>query len=205
MSQPLLSILIPTVVGREKEFNHLKNRLNEIFQKSNIKKGSVEVHVAIDNKEMTIGEKREKLYGIAKGLYSVQWDDDDDIHDEAIVLILRAIKQKPDCITYEEKVVIDGKELRSNHSMYYPDWEGDGNGLFADGFHFHRTPFFKSVIRTDIAKRVPIPHIRYGEDHQWAQALNHLLDSEVHINEQLYHYIHNSSNPEERYGLNRNT
>jgi hypothetical protein len=203
MSQPLLSILIPTVIGREKEFMHLKGRIESIFQNNNIKAGTVECRAMIDDKRMTIGEKREKMYKEAKGLYSWQVDDDDDISDDSIILILRAIKQKPDCITFQEKVVIDGGEYKSNHSMYYPDWAGDGNKILDDGFHFQRTPFFKSVIRTDIARKVPIPHIRFGEDHQWAQALNPLLQTEVHIEEQIYLYTHNSSDPTERYGLDK--
>lgn len=203
MNIPLLSILIPTVIGREKEFNHLKGRLNSIFSKGNIKKGSVEVHVAMDDKEMTIGEKREKLYQLANGLYSVQWDDDDDIADDGIKLILHAITKRPDCITYQEYVNIDGIEYKSNHKLDYPGWEGDGSKLLEDGFHFHRTPFFKSVIRTDIAKSVPIPHVRFGEDNMWADAINPLLETEVHIPEQIYKYIHKSSNPTERYGLDK--
>jgi hypothetical protein len=119
----------------------------------------------MDNREMTIGEKRERLYGMAHGLYSWQIDSDDLIADNAIELILEAIKQETDCITFEECVNIDGREYRSNHSLEYGDWEGDGQKELWDGFHFHRTPFMKSVIKTEIAKSVSIPHIRFGEDH----------------------------------------
>lgn len=218
MSQPLLSILIPTVVGREVEFHRLSERLYPQIKKYWIdnpflKKGEgcIDVQYDCDNKETTIGEKREFLYSVAKGLYSWQIDDDDDISDNAIELILDAIKvhelnlpsKNIDCITFEEHINIDGKIMKSNHSLHYGDWEGDGSKELWDGFHFHRTPFFKSVIKTSIARSVPIPHIRFGEDHQWAQKLHPFLENEVHIEQEIYKYIHVSSNPTERYGLDK--
>jgi len=151
-----------------------------------------------DNKEITIGEKRERLYKYSSGLYSWQIDDDDDIADNAIELILNAIKSNPDadCITFEEYIDIDGKIQRSNHSLKYGDWNNN-----EDGFDYVRTPFMKSVIKTEIAKSVPIPHIRFGEDHQWSQALKPHLKTELHISEQLYRYIHRSSDHNTRYGI----
>jgi len=59
------------------------------------------------------------------------------------------------------------------------------------------------VIRTELAKKVPIPHIRFGEDHEWSKLLKPLIQSEIHINQPLYRYIHVSSNPQERYGLDK--
>jgi len=217
MRQPLLSILIPTVVGRENQhkkiFKKIKN--GKAWKEINMKYYDCEWHCAErldgviqimscrDDKTVTIGQKREWLYKECTGLFAWQIDDDDDISDNAIELIFEAIKQNPDCITSEEYVNIDGKEYKSNHSLYYHDWEGEGHVEFSDGFHFHRTPFFKSVIKTEIARSVPIPHIRFGEDHQWAQALKQHLKTEVHIPEQIYSYIHVSSNHVERYGLDK--
>lgn len=211
MNQPLLSILIPTIVGREKE---LESLLLSIKKQCDYEIGliggygeketlPVEVFWITDNKEMTIGEKREYMYSIANGIYSLQIDDDDDVSGNAIELILEAIKQEPDCITFEEYVNIDGREYKSNHSLAYPGWIGDGNQVLSDGFHFWRTPFFKSVIKTEIAKTVPIPHVRWGEDNMWADELHKHLNTEVHIDQQLYLYQHTSSNFNERYGYDR--
>lgn len=215
MSQPLLSILIPTVVGRE---DLLKRLLDKICHPFNLEMHrtladdwtwgfsfpmgkEIEVFYYLDDKKITIGEKREILYNGCHGKYAWQIDEDDDISDNAIELILQAIEQNPDCITFEEYVNIDGREYKSNHSLSYPDWNGDGNGVLGDGFHFQRTPFFKSVIKTEIARKVPIPHIRFGEDHEWSRALKPHLHSEVHIPEQIYRYLHKSSDFNERYGI----
>ncbi len=209
---PKLSILIPTVVGREEQVTRLENKLcllikphtgfirtiNTIYGCFN---NDVEIIFFKDNKEMTIGEKRELLYKEANGLYSLQIDDDDDIADNGIELILDAIKNNPgvDCITYRENCMMNGKYYSSNHSLKYDDWADK-----FDGFDYVRTPFYKDVIRTDIAKSVPFEHIRYGEDHAWARTLKPHLKTEAHIDEEIYFYIHNST-PEkhnERYGIN---
>lgn len=222
MKQPLLSILIPTVVGREAEIGKLKHKIRmtygDIEWKETVTKFSdnsewgwcyadcpIEIYFYKDDKSMTIGEKREKLYNGCNGKYAWQIDDDDDILDNAIELILEAIKSNPyvDIISFEEYCSMDGKEYKSNHSGSYSGWEGDGHSLFPDGFHFHRTPFFKSAIRTELAKSVPIPHIRFGEDNVYADTLHPLIKSEIHISEPLYRYIHISTPHTERYGYDR--
>jgi len=207
MSKPLLSILIPTVVGRSESFwnlvEKLKKRAN--IQDSRMRSndywawnGVVEIFAIVDNKEMTIGEKREKLYTEANGVYSFMIDDDDDIADGAIEKILEAIKQEPDCITFKEKCIIDGKYYASNFSLKYDKWQDN-----FDGYAWVRTPFYKCVIKTEIAQQVPFEHIRYNEDERWANALKPFLKTEVHIDEEIYYYIHNSTPHHERYGFDK--
>lgn len=197
MSKPILSILIPTIIGREEECARL---VEKIMANTH---SSVEVTIEKDNKEITIGEKREKLYKQSNGLFSWQVDDDDDISDDAIELILKAIKENPDvdCVTFEERCQMNGQLYCANHSLKYDDWEGDGSRLLSDGFHFHRTPFYKNVVKTNIAQSVPFEYIRFGEDHAWSRALKPHLKTEVHIPKQLYYYIHEHNQTfEERYG-----
>ena len=211
MTQPLLSVLIPTVVGREKQFSELLSKLAQMGEFHNgtmgvdliidgISNNKVEVLSLKDNKEITIGEKRENLYKLANGLYSWQIDDDDLIAPNAIELILNAIKNNPEvpCITFREKCTMNGVYKSSNHSIRYSQWMDN-----QDGFDYVRSPFYKDVIRTDIARSVPFPHIRYNEDEQWSKALYPLLTDEIHIDEELYHYIYNETNHNERYGLDR--
>lgn|SRR5690242_9734837 len=199
MSEILLSILIPVTPDRQKMADKLEF---EFWRQMKDLLPHIEIIQELDNKKMTIGEKRNIMYQKANGIYSVQWDSDDWISDDGIKKIFNSImKCDYDCCTYEEYVNIDGKEYKSNHSLQYENWDGDGNKIFSDGFHFHRTPFFKSVIKTEIAKSVPVPYERFGEDHHWAQALKSNLKSEVHIPEQIYHYLHISSDFNERYGI----
>lgn len=216
MENPSLSLLIPTVKGREDLLTRLFRRVRSeqeglygalvtLDVKSHrpfeytchvFKHAPVEILIACDNKECTIGEKRQWLYEKASGMYSWQIDDDDLVTKDAVKLIRTALKEQPDCVTFQEKCIIDGVEKRSNHSLKYADWWEN-----MDGFDYVRTPFFKSVIKTEIARSVPVPHMRFGEDHAWSRLIKPLLKTEVHIDEEIYHYIHNSSNHNERYGI----
>lgn len=191
----LLSILIPTVWEREEQFNKLYRFLQNILDLEDLNE-QVELVTYCDNKGLTIGEKREILYSDASGTYSWMIDDDDCIPADAISSILEATKSDTDCITFEERVIIDGVESRSNFSLQYADW-GENQG----GFDYVRTPFFKTPIKTVICQQVPIPHIRFGEDHAFARAIKPLLHSEIHIDKQLYFYTHVSTNHNERYGI----
>lgn len=197
MTQLLLSIQIPYTLERESDVAKLSKELIRQIQESKLQQ-YVSFELDGRGKEITIGEKRNYLYQRAKGKYAVQWDSDDWIHPQGIKLIIEALQNNPDvdCCTYEEFIDIDGKIQRSNHSLKYADWCDN-----FDGFDYCRTPFMKSVIKTEIAKSVPIPHIRFGEDHQWSQALKPHLKTEIHIDEQIYKYIHRSSDHNERYGI----
>lgn len=215
MIKLLLSILIPSTPDRRKDLSKLLNCISEQAYTTKVDTfdigeitasrywdllSEIEIIVFEDAKIITIGEKRELLYKYAKGLYSIQVDSDDLLSPNAIELILEAIKSNPeiDCITFEEYCNMDGKEYRSNHSLEYDDWHDN-----FDGYDFVRTPFYKDVIKTSIAQSVPFERIRWGEDHAWARALKPHLKTEIHIPQQLYRYIHNSSNPTERYGLDK--
>jgi len=200
MIKPILSILIPYTLDRQSEYDGLYKRLLSLGVNTDKYNGIVEEISDFTGKYMSIGEKREMMYGYSKGLYSWQIDCDDDISDNAIELILQTIKNNPDvdCVTFEEYCLMNGQEFRSNHSLKYDDWADN-----FDGYDFVRTPFYKDVIRTEIAQSVPFEKIRFGEDHAWARALKPHLKTEYHIPQQLYRYIHNSK-PEgfnERYGI----
>jgi hypothetical protein len=198
MIQPLLSIQLPYTKERK---DNLEKLIKEFFrQKSFYDPFLINIESDGRGKEISIGEKRHDLYQKTEGKYVVQWDSDDDIHPQGLKMIIEALQNNPDvdCVTYEEYVCIDGIEQRSNHDLKYVDWNNN-----EDGYDYVRTPFMKSVIKTEIAKSVPVPFERFGEDHLWSKALKPHLKTQVHIPEQIYRYIHISSNPIERYGLDR--
>ena len=196
----LLSILIPTTVDRRESYIKLRD---EFFRQiiENDYQDTVEVKSCEDNKEMSIGNKRDLLYKSASGKYSVQWDSDDWVHPEAIKLIVEAAKQNPDCITYKELCTIDGEVRFSNFSNAYPDWNGEGSNILSDGFHYQRTPFFKTPIRTDLCQGIGVADLRWAEDHDFARSIKNMLRTEIHIDEFIYLYQHTSSDFNERYGI----
>ena len=204
MTQPLLSIQLPYTAERLEDVGKLTNELCRQIKEYNLT-DLIVFDIDDRGKEISIGEKRNDLYKRAGGIYCVQWDSDDWIAEDGLFEIIKAIQliKNVDCVVYQEKCVINGEYFKSNHSILYNDWEGDGSKLLSDGFHYHRTPFFKSVIRTDLVQKVEVPRIRWGEDHEWAKALKPLLHTQTGIDKEIYHYIHNSTNPTERYGLDK--
>lgn len=215
MMQPTLSILIPSTPDRKDD---LHNLLECIDKQEYVRKVDmydidglkcerywdllcpIEVIVFEDEKIMTIGEKRELLYKHAKGTYSWQIDSDDLIAPNAIQLILEAIKSNPEIpvITFRESCMMDGVYKSSNHSIKYEKWCDN-----FDGYDYCRSPFYKDVIRTDIAKQVPFEKIRWNEDERQSYALKPFLTDEIHIDQELYLYIHNSTPSHERYGFDK--
>lgn len=209
---PLLSILIPTVHGRERSFIRLFNKITgsnydtsdwqdtrpDYYGETYVHNSKIHILWHKDNKQKTIGEKREGLYQLAIGKYSWQIDDDDDISEDALKFIMVGMLAKADCITFREKCIINGNYYSSNHSLIYTKWQDK-----YDGFDFVRTPFYKDVIKTEIAKSIPFPKIRWNEDEQWSMAIYPHLKNEYHIDKELYIYQHNSKSEDhnERYGI----
>lgn len=190
-----LSILIPTVVERKEQRLMLQRYLCFLAAPFT----NVEVQVLEDNKEMTIGEKRERLYASAKGEYSLQIDDDDMLSLGSVHHIMQVLNnESPDCVTYRERCIMNGTLYKCDHSIKYGSWAENTHG-----FDYVRTPFMKDVIKTEIARSVPIPHIRYGEDHQWSIDLLPHLKTEHHIDDYIYYYEHESSDFKTRYGFNK--
>lgn len=211
--QPLLSILIPTVVGRGNELTNLVCVIKEQYELTPFGRkevdgyvvwtygghdGIIEVVTVSDAKEHTIGEKREFMYSIAKGVFSWQIDDDDSISPDALRIIYEAIKSNPEipCITFRERCMMNGVYKSSNHSIIYGQWMDN-----QDGFDYVRSPFYKDVIRTDLARSVPFEKVRYNEDEKFSYAIRHLLTSEIHIDKELYYYIYQETNHNDRYGI----
>lgn len=220
MTNPVLSILIPSTPDRKEACTRLVGEFTrQAMQHTTssefrgflkpLEDGEItgwvspqiDLHVYEDDRTLSVGEKRDRLYRMCNGLYALQWDTDDWISERALSKIMYALESRPDCVTYQERIEMDGKVLKSNHSLGYEDWEGDGSQLLSDGFHFHRTPFFKSVIRRDYCVRIGVADMRFGEDHDFARLIRPLLREEIHIDEEIYLYQRVSSEHNERYGI----
>ena len=199
MPNPILTVAVPTTPDREREFNHLHNYLLKQMD------DRCEFIFELDNKEMSIGEKRQKLINRAQGEYIFQCDSDDMVSVDFIPKVLAALETKPDCVCYFEKIIYNGMAKISCHSNDFADW-GENYKEGDNFYHYIRTPFFKDVIKTDICRAVPVPYIRYGEDIKWSRDLKKsgLIKTEEFIPEIMYYYhspvltLHEHN---KRYGL----
>lgn len=195
MNNPSLSILIPTIVGRE---DQLKNLISIFGRESGIevfphcdmvikfKKKPIEICVRKDDKQITVGEKRNKLLEMSNGLYVAYADDDDRVSDDYIEQLLEGIKSGADIITFDVSVSIDGATPKPcYYSMYF---DGDKNEPDA----YYRLPNHLMCVKREIALQVPFKEINFGEDADYAKRLKPLLKSEHSIHKVLYHYDYNS-------------
>lgn len=213
MSEVILSVLIPATPDRLSGMGELLRRVgfgfielkdvdgieDWIFKGVSTIYPKLELIIYCDDRRITIGEKREVLYKMATGKMSWQIDSDDLIAEDAIVKIFNALSSTilPDCITFREKCLMNGEYKASNHSLKYEKWQDN-----SDGYDYVRSPFYKDIIRTDVARSATMPHIRYNEDEQFSMSLRPLLRDELHIDEELYIYIYEPKDTrEERYGL----
>ena len=193
-----LSILIPTVNGREAQFEKLYD-----FISSQIGKLPIEILHFKDNKQLSIGTKRNELYKMARGLFSVMIDDDDMVSPDYCQTINEVIESNQmDCIGYFESCLINGEKKKSVISLKCKEWQSHESPV--NGFHFNRNPFFKVPIKTDICQKVGVKDMRYAEDHDFAIRIYPHLQKEYFIYKEMYFYSANSLTATEhknRYGI----
>lgn len=182
---PALSILICTIKGREKSLEHLMSLLKPQMT------DEVEIIVACDDCEMTIGAKRNKLLKQATGRYIAFVDDDDEVSPNYVDYILRATRFKTDSIGIEGIVTINGTHPKKFiHSMKHKKWE-EVNEIFL------RSPNHCNPVKREIATKVGFnPNKSFEEDKEYSKNLLPHLRSEVHINKPIYKYLFSTKKKE---------
>ena len=177
MEHPQLSILIC----------HLKNRgeifkiLHEKLTKQITTPGSVEIIVAEDNGDISIGAKRNKLLSWAIGDYVAFVDDDDDVSDDYVSSILSAVVTSPDCVGIEGILKSNFGDMLFRHSIQFQGWY---TGVDA----FYRTPNHLNPVKRGIAQSIIFPDIQFGEDQRYSDYLQKMLKTEIYIGHPIYFY-----------------
>lgn len=182
MTQPLLSILIPSLDKRAGLLTVLLRSLEK--QITPDIKDKIEFCINLDNGKKSIGQKRNELTQSAKGLYCASIDDDDRISVNYISHILRGIEKEPDCCSLIGTYTKDGRNpMLFKHSIQY-------NGWYTKDRVLYRYPNHLNCIRTDIAKQIKYPELYHGEDKSFSDQLREsgLLKVEHKIEHILYTY-----------------
>ena len=121
--KPILSILIPTIEGRETFYNRLQDELIRQITKYNLI-DKIQILNSKDKKgEHSIGWKRNLLLQNCEGEYFMFIDDDDMVCDDALPLIINLLGNNPDVITLDGTLTTDGKDPKKFiHSLAYNEW-----------------------------------------------------------------------------------
>lgn len=167
MSQVKLTIAIPSLPERMR--NNLQPLYAKILSQVNGRK-DVEVLCIMDNRTMSIGKKRTKLFQIASGKYTCIIDDDDDIVPDFVSTLLAVIDTPEfdvDVISYNQRASINGKiwevKCSLNHNKEHPfdqlAVDASGNSVPCC-----RPPWHWCAWKTDFAKTVPFGDSNCHED-----------------------------------------
>ena len=164
----------------------------------------VEILCLIDNKSMTIGEKRNKLLSCARGEYLSFLDDDDDVagtfiqdvlgmmksteEQEAKLRSISAIKPgtSTDVFTFNQHCNVNGQEFFVNFGLTNPNEPAILDGKFNGTIK--RKPYHMCVWKSILAKNTVFPDSSYGEDLAWITQLAMKCKVSCHIDKVLHYY-----------------
>jgi len=181
----ILSVLIPTLESRREQFHYLWERLASQIRAEQLQ-DKVEVLYERDDRELSIGAKRNTLVHRACGRFVAFIDDDDDVSDDYVSSICQVIERRSDidCIGIKGIITFRGEHPREfTHSLRYRDY-------FSRGHTYFRPPYHLNPILRAIAMRFPFRSVNYSEDVDWALRLQQAaaLRKEGFIEKPIYFY-----------------
>ena len=174
----LLSILIPTVVGREE---YLKRLLSILLPQ---KTDDVEIIIEKDDGSLSIGEKRNILMSKAKGDYVSYVDDDDRVSTDYVQEILKGIEKTVDIVSIQGELTTNGQQVHKFIDKPYRAWIRTPDGTYIRGVQH------LDAIKRSIASQFKFEHINFLEDQRWGQAIekSKLITSYHQVEKPIYFY-----------------
>ncbi len=177
------SVLIATIPGREASLQSLLQSIREKVARL-APDLRVEYCIKFDNKEMSIGLKREHLLQNAQGKYVSFVDDDDNVTDAYIEDLAATIRGQYPVMRIRGQIA----QFTFTHSL-----ANKLDGLMAQNGVFVRPPNHLNPMMADIAKLIHFKDATYGEDLEWTLRLakSNFLTHEYQSDMDRIHYIYN--------------
>lgn len=185
----LWSILITSVPSR------IASCLSGLITNLNLQtrfEPNVEILALLDNKQRTIGAKRNLLLNMAQGDYVSYIDDDDEIASDYVARILNAIEKRPDVITFDVLCTVGKQKKYCHYDINYngvrcKNLENGDEEWFTRPYHLH--VWKKEVVGW-------FPNINLGEDIKWADNIDISNLKQIKLEEILYYYRWDPKNTE---------
>ena len=178
----IISILTPTIPGREKKLQALQRRIEK-----QIGIQAVEHLILSDNRKRSIGAKRQALLDIARGQYIAFVDDDDDIADSYVEELLAAAASGADVITFLQGATYNGQQSVVDFQL------GQGDHGFVPGGITNRDAWHVNAWRRSRVAHCHFGESNYGEDLTWCQQARRMAQTTVHIPKILHFYRHDAA------------
>lgn len=180
------SILIPTIPGRDAGLTRLVESIREKVDRISPHL-RIQLCISFDNKESSIGVKRQSLLDEAKGKYLSFIDDDDEITDAYIEDLSEMIRGGYHTMRLRGQMsqytFVHSTEMTMSSPMATMD----------DPPVFQRPPNHLNPMIADAAKLVPFKNAVHGEDLDWTLGLfrTKYLETEYRSDPSRIHYIYN--------------
>ena len=176
------TILIPTIPGRERKLQGLIQSIHEFHQRV-CPDLRIAITLGFDNREASIGTKRQNMLQAAEGKYVSFIDDDDKVTSYYFEDAAACISGNFDCMRLRGQI----SQLTFTHSI--------SNKLtdpMANDTTFLRPPNHLNVMKADIAKTVKFRDATNGEDLDWTMKLARtgFLRTEFQSDESRIHYLY---------------
>ena len=181
-----LAILIPTIVGREEYLERLLSILNPQLHEF---KNEVQLFVLSDNREKTIGEKRNILtqMAIEAGCsHRAFIDDDDTVTDDYLELNMPGVYGDYDCNSLTGLYYHNGHYDRPFvHDLKYKRAETNNDLMI-----YERFPNHLNVTKLSLIKDYKYEHKNFGEDMEHAERISNdgVLKTQYTIEKPIYNY-----------------
>lgn len=190
MRNPVWSILILSVPGRLGQLDALYKRLEGQMAESGISKESVEIVTIVDNRVMSIGEKRNLALSLSVGTYISFLDDDDDVSDDFVPVLHTAAKRRREgVICFDQDCTVNGKKFKvdfflENQNM--PAVLDPATGEYPAVIT--RKPYHMCLWNGVVARQTKFPDVSYGEDLAWLNQMWQRTRTQYKIPKVLHYY-----------------
>ena len=181
-----LSILICSVYTEERQIklNKLINELHRQISK-NFAEEVVEIIIDTDNKEKSVGKKRNDLIEKAQGEFICFIDDDDFVSENYLSIILYHLNSGIDILLIPIEHIENGVNKPKIIPSLYIDNLNTGEAVFKTN-HFHLCPHKKSI-----ARNVLFECINFAEDMMYSQKMVKHINNYFLISQPIYIYFDN--------------
>lgn len=180
------SILVATMQGREESLRRLLGSIQEKVARL-APEMRYEIRMEYDNREKSVGAKRESLLQSALGKYVSFIDDDDDITDQYI-------EDLWECIKGDYQVMRLFGHISPYRFFHTLDFKLSDK--MATDTMFRRPPNHLNPMLADVAKLIHFQDATRGEDLDWAIRLHKsgFFSREYRSDDSRTHYIYNMGN-----------
>jgi glycosyltransferase involved in cell wall biosynthesis len=177
-------ILICTLPERASKLKSLTHSLD----KQLVEGVGYKIHDA--GRGLPTGTKRNHLIEQTQSEYFSFIDDDDQVSDEYVKEIMKALESSPDVVTFNGYLTTNGMHRR-NFTIKLGSRYEERSG------HYYRWPNHLCVFKRDKVRHIKFPDVWNQEDYHWSKNIHDrkLLKTEVHIDKDLYWYKFETNKP----------